>query len=89
MLLSEFNIVVWMTDGWPAYANRFKKKIHTNSKRYTQRIARFELYLRQHIAWLERKTLSFSKLAALHDKVIGYHLTLKIIHQFQSLPIFE
>ena len=76
-LLSEFDIVVWMTDGWPAYAKRLKRKIHTNSKRFTQCIERHNLNLRQHIARLGRKTLSFSKSVELHDKVIGHYLTLK------------
>jgi len=76
-LLSELDIVVWMTDGWPAYAKRLKRKIHTNSKRFTQRIERHDLNLRQHITRLRRKTLSFSKSVELHDKVIGYYLTLK------------
>jgi len=75
--LSEFDIVVWMTDGWPAYPKRLKRKIHTNSKRFTQRIEHHNLNLRQHIARLRRKTLSFSKSVELHDKVVGYYLTLK------------
>lgn len=57
-LLSEFDIVVWMTDGWPTYAKRLKREIHINSKRFTQRIERHDLNLRQHIAWLGRKTLT-------------------------------
>ncbi len=76
-LLSEFDIVVWMTDGWPAYAKRLNREINTNSKRFTQRIERHNLNLRQYIARLGRKTLSFSKWVELHDKVIGYYMTLK------------
>ncbi|WP_252966115.1 IS1 family transposase, partial [Shigella sp. SHS-4] len=40
------------------------------SKRYTQRIERHNLNLRQHLARLGRKSLSFSKSVELHDKVI-------------------
>ncbi|WP_280065939.1 IS1 family transposase, partial [Escherichia coli] len=36
-------------------------------KRYTQRIERHNLNLRQHLARLGRKSLSFSKSVELHD----------------------
>ncbi|EIQ15318.1 putative transposase [Shigella flexneri CCH060] len=70
-LLSAFEVVVWMTDGWPLYESRLKGKLHVISKRYTQRIERHNLNLRQHLARLGRKSLSFSKSVELHDKVIG------------------
>ncbi len=50
-----------MTDGWPLYESRLKGKLHVISKRYTQRIERHNLNLRQHLARLGRKLLSFSK----------------------------
>ncbi len=34
-LLSAFDVVVWMTDGWPLYESRLKGKLHVISKRYT------------------------------------------------------
>lgn len=68
-LLSAFEVVVWMTDGWPLYESRLKGKLHVISKRYTQRIERHNLNLRQHLARLGRKSLSFSKSVELHDKV--------------------
>ncbi len=49
-LLSAFEVVVWMTDGWPLYESRLKGKLHVISKRYTQRIERHNLNLRQHLA---------------------------------------
>ncbi|STH72082.1 IS1 protein InsB [Escherichia coli] len=53
-LLSAFEVVVWMTDGWPLYESRLKGKLHVISKRYTQRIERHNLNLRQHLAsWTE------------------------------------
>ena len=55
-----------MTDGWPLYESRLKGKLHVISKRYTQRIERHNLNLRQHLARLGRKSLSFSKSVALH-----------------------
>lgn len=72
-LLSAFEVVVWMTDGWPLYESRLKGKLHVISKRYTQRIERHNLNLRQHLARLGRKSLSFSKSVELHDKVIGHY----------------
>ncbi|WP_407260920.1 IS1 family transposase [Klebsiella pneumoniae] len=76
-LLSAFEVVVWMTDGWPMYESRLKGKLHVISKRYTQRIERHNLNLRQHLARLGRKSLSFSKSVELHDKVIGHYLNIK------------
>ncbi|WP_042032610.1 IS1 family transposase, partial [Escherichia coli] len=35
-LLSPFDVVIWMTDGWPLYESRLKGKLHVISKRYTQ-----------------------------------------------------
>ncbi|MEC9535893.1 IS1 family transposase, partial [Escherichia coli] len=67
-LLSPFDVVIWMTDGWPLYESRLKGKLHVISKRYTQRIERHNLNLRQHLARLGRKSLSFSKSVELHDK---------------------
>ncbi|EIQ77222.1 putative transposase [Shigella flexneri 1235-66] len=76
-LLSAFEVVVWMTDGWPLYESRLKGKLHVISKRYTQHIERHNLNLRQHLARLGRKSLSFSKSVELHDKVIGHYLNIK------------
>lgn len=36
--LSPFDVVVWMTNGWPLYESRLKDKFHVISKRYTQRM---------------------------------------------------
>ncbi|HAX1878902.1 TPA: IS1 family transposase, partial [Escherichia coli] len=76
-LLSPFDVVIWMTDGWPLYESRLKGKLHVISKRYTQRIERHNLNRRQHLARLGRKSLSFSKSVELHDKVIGHYLNIK------------
>ncbi|EHW3313618.1 IS1 family transposase, partial [Escherichia coli] len=72
-LLSAFEV----TDGWPLYESRLKGKLHVISKRYTQRIERHNLNLRQHLARLGRKSLSFSKSVELHDNVIGHYLNIK------------
>ncbi|WP_216078546.1 IS1 family transposase, partial [Shigella sonnei] len=60
--------------------SRLKGKLHVISKRYTQRIERHNLNLRQHLARLARqgrKPLAFSKSVELHDKVIGHYLNIK------------
>ncbi|HGD8706565.1 TPA: IS1 family transposase, partial [Escherichia coli] len=59
---------------WPLYESRLKGKLHVISKRYTQRIERHNLNLRQHLARLGRKSLSCQ---VLHDKVIGHYLNIK------------
>ncbi len=76
-LLSPFDVVIWMTDGWPLYESRLKGKLHVISKRYTQRIERHNLNLRQHLARLGRKSLAGEKSVELHDKVIGHYLNIK------------
>ncbi|KXN62698.1 hypothetical protein AUS43_23690, partial [Escherichia coli] len=76
-LVSPCTVLIWMTDGWPLYESRLKGKLHVISKRYTQRIERHNLNLRQHLARLGRKSLSFSKSVELHDKVIGHYLNIK------------
>ena len=76
-LLSHFEVVVWMADRWPIYESRLKGQFRVMSKRYTQRIERHNLNLRQHIVRLGQELLSFSKSVELHDKVIGYYLKRK------------
>ncbi len=76
-VLSAFDVGVRMGDGWAVYESRLKGKLHVISKRYTQRIERHNLNLRQHLARLGRKSLSFSKSVELHDKVIGHYLNIK------------
>lgn len=68
-LLSPFDVVIWMTDGWPLYESRLKGKLHVISKRYTQRIERHNLNLRGTVAKLAMrqpfvlfKGLTFQKL---------------------------
>ncbi len=85
-LLSAFEVVVWMTDGWPLYEPRLKGKLHVISKRYTQRIERHNLNPWPHLARLGRKSLSFSKSVELHDKVIGHYLNINTISKLESLP---
>ncbi|MCZ5421012.1 IS1 family transposase [Escherichia coli] len=86
-LLSPFDVVIWMTDGWPLHESRLKGKLHVISKRYTQRIERHNLNLRQHLARLGRKSLSFSKSVELHDKVIGHYLNINTINKLSHYPI--
>jgi insertion element IS1 protein InsB len=30
-LLSPFEVVIWMTDGWPLYESRLKGKLHVSA----------------------------------------------------------
>ncbi|MGA4655282.1 IS1 family transposase, partial [Enterobacter hormaechei] len=46
------------------------------TKSYLFNKARHNLNLRQHLARLGRKSLSFSKSVELHDKVIGHYLNI-------------
>ncbi|WP_440706547.1 IS1 family transposase, partial [Klebsiella pneumoniae] len=46
-------------------------------QRKAPRTQRHNLNLRQHLARLGRKSLSFSKSVELHDKVIGHYLNIK------------
>jgi insertion element IS1 protein InsB len=75
-LLSPFDVVIWMTDGWPLYESRLKESC-TLSASDIRSIERHNLNLRQHLARLGRKSLSFSKSVELHDKVIGHYLNIK------------
>ncbi|WP_244446035.1 IS1 family transposase, partial [Escherichia coli] len=63
--------------GWWLNATPQGGRVDVISKRYTQRIERHNLNLRQHLARLGRKSLSFSKSVELHDKVIGHYLNIK------------
>ena len=56
-LLSPYDVVTWMTDGWPLYESLLKGTLHVNSKRSTQRIERHNLNLTQHLVRLGRKSL--------------------------------
>ncbi|PJD82942.1 hypothetical protein B9Q30_16720 [Enterobacter hormaechei] len=56
---------------------RDSKNRCAEAARYQQSVyAAHNLNLRQHLARLGRKSLSFSKSVELHDKVIGHYLTI-------------
>ncbi|PHM57861.1 transposase [Xenorhabdus hominickii] len=48
-LLTPFNIVVYMTDGWKSDEKMLIGKLQVVSQRYTQHIERPNLNLRQHL----------------------------------------
>ncbi|WP_343498252.1 IS1 family transposase, partial [Enterobacter cloacae] len=52
-------------------------------------IERHNLNLRQHLARLGRKSLSFSKSVELHDKVIGHYLGSAWKTNLWSLPFLQ
>ncbi len=75
-LLSQFNIAFYMTDAWAVYNVLLIAISHVVSKKYTQRIERHNLNLRIHIKCLTRRTIFFSKSEEMHDKVVGWYLTI-------------
>nr|WP_219256334.1 IS1 family transposase [Plesiomonas shigelloides]MBW3791794.1 IS1 family transposase [Plesiomonas shigelloides] len=79
-LLSKFNIAFYMTDAWPVYRTKLSSVNHVVSKKYTQRIERHNLNLRTHLKRLTRRTICFSKSEEMHDKVIGWYLTINHYH---------
>ncbi|TMW72628.1 IS1 family transposase, partial [Escherichia coli] len=70
-------VLIWMTFGWPLSESRLPGKLPLISKRSTQRISRHNLHLRQHLARLDLKSLSFSKSVSQHDKVLGHYLNIQ------------
>ncbi|EMB4114473.1 IS1 family transposase [Serratia marcescens] len=79
-LLGRFNIAFYMTDAWPVYQTLLAATSHVISKKYTQRIERHNLNLRTHLKRLICKTICFSKSEEMHDKVIGWYLTINHYH---------
>ncbi|EMG9895046.1 MULTISPECIES: IS1 family transposase [Enterobacteriaceae] len=79
-LLSQFNIAFYMTDAWPVYRTLLASTSHVVSKKYTQRIERHNLNLRTHLKRLARRTICFSKSEVMHDKIIGWYLTIHHYH---------
>ena len=69
-LLKDFPIKHWFTDDWGSYERCLPAEKHTVSKRYTQGIERRNLNFRTRIKRLARKTICFSKLPEIHDKLI-------------------
>ena len=70
-LLKPFGIKRFYSDDWGAYTRKIKNEEHIVSKKYTQKIERKHLTLRIRIKRLARKTICFSKIAQMHDIVIG------------------
>jgi insertion element IS1 protein InsB len=80
VLLSRFNIAFYMTDAWPVYRSLLPSASHVISKKYTQRIERHNLNLRSHLKRLARRTICFSRSEVMHDKIIGWYLTINHYH---------
>lgn len=88
VLLGQFSIAFYMTDAWPVYRTLLSSTSHVISKKYTQRIERHNLNLLTHLKRLTRKTICFSKSEEMHDKIIGWYLTITITTKSASLPDF-
>ena len=69
--LEPFGITRFFPDHWGAYARHLAPEVHVPGKRKPQQIARKHLTLRPRVKRLARKTICFSKSAAMHDSVIG------------------
>ncbi len=65
-----------MTNAWPVSSGILPAEKHIIGKCWTQRIERHNVNLRTHIKRLNRKTICFSKSSEMHDKVIGWYLTI-------------
>ena len=72
--LEGFSIKHWFTDDWGSYERCLPVEKHTVGKRHTQTIERRNLNLRTRIKRLARKTICFSKLSEIHDKIIGTYI---------------
>jgi insertion element IS1 protein InsB len=70
-LLEPFGIQTFYTDVWGAYKRHLEADQHVVGKANIQKIERKHLNLRTRIKRFARKTICFSKLALMHDIVIG------------------
>ncbi|KTN60215.1 transposase [Salmonella enterica] len=76
-LLSPFDVVIWMTDGWPLYESRLPFPLPVLLPLSPPLLSLPNLNLIHHLSLLGRKSLSFSKSVEQHDKVIGHYLNIK------------
>ena len=70
-LLAPLNIGRYYTDDWGAYERHLESETHEIGKTNTQKIERKNLNFRTWIKRLTRRTICFSKLETMHDRVIG------------------
>lgn len=73
-LLESFGITKFYTDKLKTYERHLSKDKRTVSKYKMQKIERKHLTLRTRIKRLQRKTICFSKIAPMHDLVIGLYI---------------
>jgi insertion element IS1 protein InsB len=71
VLLEQFGIRRFYTDGWGTYRRHLTPHRHVVGKRRTQQLERKHLTLRTRIKRLVRRTICFSKSTAMHEIVIG------------------
>ena len=77
-LLSPFDVVIWMTDGWTLYESCLKGKLHVIGKRYTQRIEQHNPESEAARSTAGTKVAVVLKISgAVRDKVIGHYLNIK------------
>jgi len=73
-LLKPFGITKFYTDNLKTYERHLSKDERQVSKYKMQKIERKHLTLRTRIKRLQRKTICFSKIAPMHDLVIGLYI---------------
>ncbi|MDE1482074.1 IS1 family transposase [Xenorhabdus bovienii] len=73
-LLTPFNIRFITTNGWGSYTREVEPEKHLAGKIFTQRIERYNLNLCIHIKRLARKTICYSRLIEIHEKLIGAYI---------------
>jgi insertion element IS1 protein InsB len=73
-LLSPFGVTQFYTDGLKTYERHLSSESRQVSQYKMQKIERKHLTLRTRIKRLQRKTICFSKIAPMHDLVIGLYI---------------
>ena len=73
-MLQPFGINKFYTDKLGTYERHLVKAERTISKYKMQKIERKHLTLRTRIKRLQRKTICFSKIAPMHDLIIGLYI---------------
>lgn len=70
-LVKPYTFRFYCTDDWKPYGSVLPAEAHVVTKKLTQSIERKNLTLRTRLKRLTRRTICFSRLEELHDKVIG------------------
>ena len=86
--LAPFNVTFYCTDDWQPYTSCLPEDKHIIGKYFTQRIERQNLTLKTHLKRLARRTICFSRLIDIHDKVIGDLSHETTTNSFDTSPFY-